>query len=134
VAAQRRRRRSTDASRGSPVPREPVRGVEAVRSSSLGSRPRVALKAGELGLEADAMPIGDLYEAPSGPAVAALQHNTSLVDLWPQYGAGQGLTTAKARFDYVLAGLNWLNQSAVGTCATVVRTIVKPAKARADRG
>jgi endonuclease/exonuclease/phosphatase family metal-dependent hydrolase len=84
--------------------------------------------AGELGLKADALLIGDLYEAPSGPAVAALQQSMNLIDLWPQYGAGQGLTTAKARFDYVLAGLNWWNQSAAGTCAVVVRTYVKPAK------
>lgn len=84
--------------------------------------------AADLGTKADAILVGDLYEAPGGPAVQSLQAGMNLLDLWPMFGSGTGLTTAKSRFDYLVAGLNWWNQGAAGACAVAVRTYVKPAK------
>ena len=87
----------------------------------------------DLGFEADALLLGDLFDVPTGDAVAALQENGTMKDLWPDYGnGGKGLTTSKKRVDYVMASLNWWNPDGDNACAFVVRTYVKPAKGLAS--
>jgi endonuclease/exonuclease/phosphatase family metal-dependent hydrolase len=103
-------------------------GVTALAKKDAPRLMQAATIADKIGFEADAMLVGDLFEAPTGPAIAKLQESGNLLDLWPTFGSGTGLTTKKNRFDYIMAGLNWTNVAAAGTCATVVRTYVKPAK------
>jgi endonuclease/exonuclease/phosphatase family metal-dependent hydrolase len=89
--------------------------------------------ANDLGFEADALLVGDMFEVPDGDAVQKLQENGSMIDLWPDYSnGGLGLTTAKKRVDYVMAAYNWWNPVGEGSCAFVVRTYVKPAKGLAS--
>jgi endonuclease/exonuclease/phosphatase family metal-dependent hydrolase len=103
-------------------------GVTQLAHQDAARLAQATIIANDLGFEADSLLVGDLFEGPSGPAVQKLQQSVNLLDLWTKFGTGAGLTTAKSRFDYVMAGLNWWNQAGAGSCATVIRTYVKPAK------
>lgn len=85
----------------------------------------------DLGFQSESLLVGDFFDVPTSDPLDKLQSGT-LMDLWPDYGTGKGLTSQKKRMDYVMAAFNWYDDSTPGRCAMVVRSYVKPAKGLAS--